>query len=155
MLIVLAEEHQANFQRLISGAIALAASHNAGEVASRAQENLLKFYAVEVGLKYLLNSVEKIPFKHETGGQSAYIEKYSHKLDDMVIALKVPASRIPPLVKSQFQCIPGYNVGGAGQTFSLHAAHEAWRYGLTIDPADEAEIVSYLNGVATYISEEI
>jgi hypothetical protein len=84
MLIVLAEEHQANFQRLIGGANALAAAQNAGAVANRSQEHLLRFYAVEVGLKYLLNSVEKVPFKHEAAGHSAYVEKYSHKLDEMV-----------------------------------------------------------------------
>lgn len=156
MLIVLVEEHRKNFRRLVEGASALEAAHVAGTLSIRSQENLLRFYAAEVGLKFLLNSVQKVPFKHEISNKSdPHVEKYSHKLQDMVSDLKIPASRISAPPPTQMRCIGGFNGGAGGQQFQLQSAHEAWRYGLTIEPNDEAAISSYLAAILSYLSQEI
>lgn len=94
MLVVLLEEHRKNFRHLLAGASALAAAHSTGTLTMRNQEYLLRFYSVEVGLKFLLNSVQKIPFRHEVATKKdTHIEKYSHRIQDMVADLKIPASR--------------------------------------------------------------
>ena len=155
MLVVLAEEHRRNFRKLLAGAEALSGAHAQGSLSDKGQENLLRFYAVEVGLKYLLNVVERVPFRHEAAAGSTYVEKYSHKIAQMVVDLRVPASRVPALAKADFKCIGGFDDGTAGQTFPLHAAQEAWRYGLTVEAADEGDILAYLGGITAYLSEEI
>lgn len=124
---------------------------------------MIRFYAAEVGLKYLLSREESVPFEYEvaaglapadTSPNPAFIERYSHKLDKMLQRLKVSPSRvsIPP---GPFKVVAGYNEGAGGQEFPLGDSHSAWRYGLQVDSADQATLETFLDEVIEYLSQEI
>ena len=155
MLRVLLEEHRQNFRKLLLSAAAIADAHAGGRVPNHSSANLLRFYAAEVGLKYLLNTVKRVPFMHELGTKGVSVESYSHRLPEMVEELKIPAGRVPAPPKQWHKCLGGYNDGSGGQRFEVPQAHEAWRYGLTINATDEAEITAYINGVTEYLEQEI
>ncbi|TPM02497.1 MULTISPECIES: hypothetical protein [unclassified Mesorhizobium] len=155
MLKVLQDEHRKNFWNLLASISATRKAKALGEVPSASATNLLHFYAAEVGLKYLLSKSAKIPFRHEITGKVEHVEFFSHRIVDMIARLKVPAARVPAPPKATFRCVPGFNDGTGGQRFSLGEAHEAWRYGLTIDVADEVNITGYLAHVTAYLEKEL
>lgn len=155
MLIVLASEHRLNFRQLLESASALRSAQTRGEVKACGSSNLLQFYAAEVGLKYLLNKTAKIPFKHEVAKKTESVEGFSHDLNAMVARLKIPAARIPSTPKASYRCVPGFDTGSGGQTFTVTDSHQAWRYGLTIQAADEAALLSYVQSIVTYLTAEI
>ena len=73
----------------------------------------------------------------------------------MVADLKIPAGRVPTSPKPSYKCMGGYNDGSGGQTFQINQAHEAWRYGLTIDTEDQNKLEAYFGELITYLEEEI
>lgn len=155
MLRVLSDEHRKNFRALLANASAVSHAHSGGTVPNTNVANLLRFYAAEVGLKFLLNYVNKVPFKHEhvVGQQS--VEGYGHHILKMVADLKIPAARVPKPPKDWHKCIGGFDDGSGGQAFQAAQAHEAWRYGLTIDAADQTELEAYFAGLIRYLEQEI
>ncbi|TIQ96530.1 hypothetical protein [Mesorhizobium sp.] len=155
MLKVLQDEHRKNFWNLLASISAARGAKARGEIPSVGHANLLHFYAAEVGLKYLLSKTAKIPFRHEIIGGVEHVEFFGHRIADMIARLKVPAARVPAPPKATFRCVPGFKDGTGGQRFSLSQAHEAWRYGLTIDIADEADITGYLAQVSAYLEKEL
>lgn len=148
MLRVTAEEHRLNFRTLKNHRDALEhASANNNNVKDSVGL-LLTFYSVEVGLKYLLNFQEKIPFKHEIPkGSGDYVEKFSHDLNLIISTLKIPASRLSPPPAGPFN--------GSNQTFKLEQSHEAFRYGLTVTAADQIIIKNYMEKITEYLLQEI
>ncbi|WP_288428321.1 hypothetical protein [uncultured Pantoea sp.] len=148
MLRVTAEEHRLNFRTLKNHKDAL---DNASATNSNVKDSvslLLTFYSVEVGLKYLLNFQEKIPFKHEKPqGSSDYVEKYSHNLNLIISTLKIPASRLPSPPAGPFIC--------SNQNFNLEQSHEAFRYGLSVTASDQIIIKEYMEKVTEYLMQEI
>lgn len=155
MLVVLAEEHRKNFRALCKAAESLKVASEAGMLINKNQEYLLKFYGSEVGLKFLLNFNLKLPFQYEVSKGNSCVEGYSHDLPRMIAALKIPAARVPAPPKESLMCIGGYKAASGGQEFSLKAAHEAWRYGLTVDPAALMLLDAYLAAILQYLNEEI
>ncbi|MBF0856535.1 hypothetical protein [Gluconobacter oxydans] len=155
MLIVLAEEHRKNFRALCKAAESLKVASEAGILDNKNQEYLIKFYGSEVGLKFLLNFNLKLPFKYEVSKGISCVEGYSHDLPRMIAALKIPATRVPEPPTKSLMCIGGYKAASGGQEFSLKAAHEAWRYGLMVDPADLVLLDAYFTAVLQYLNEEI
>lgn len=161
MLISQRDDHKQNFTRTRNLADSLAAVTEATAPLSAFGPSLLRFYAVESGLKYLLNRVEKVPFSYEiadlnvapdsTAGFPAKIEKYSHNLPRMLSRLKVSAGSVP-IPPGPFKVTQGYN---GGQAFELSGAHEAWRYGLQTDPGDQAQLEKFLTDAISYIEAEI
>lgn len=148
MLRVTAEEHRLNFRTLKHHRDALDfASVNDNKV-KESVGLLLTFYSIEVGLKYLLNFQEKIPFKHEKPqGSSVFVEKFSHDLDLIISTLKIPASRLSPPPSGPFNC--------SNQTFKLDQSHEAWRYGLTVATVDQVIIKDYMEKITEYLLQEV
>lgn len=71
MLAVMLDEHRDNFWTMTRNVEVLSAAAP-GAAAPKNGANLLRFYAAEVGLKYLLNHREKIPFLHEIKQDASY-----------------------------------------------------------------------------------
>ncbi|HBO0245211.1 hypothetical protein [Pseudomonas aeruginosa] len=161
MLISQRDDHKRNFFRTRNLADALATTTKVSIPLSTFGPSLLRFYAVESGLKYLLNRIEKVPFSYEvkelnivpdsTAGFPAKIENYSHNLPRMLSRLKVSAVSVP-VPEGPFKVTKGYN---GGQEFELSGAHEAWRYGLETDPKDQALLEDFLSRAISYIEAEI
>ncbi|WP_152598852.1 hypothetical protein [Janthinobacterium sp. RA13] len=161
MLVSQRDDHKRNFSRTRDLAIALAAALPPASSFPEFGPSLLRFYAVESGLKFLLNRVEKVPFTYEvsehgaildaTPGFPAKVESYSHDLVRMLSRLKVSAATIP-IPSGPFKVIGGYN---GGQEFEIKGAHEAWRYGLNTDPSDQAALEEFLQKIILYIEGEI
>ena len=163
MLVSREVEHRQNFFRtklladVLSGGLASALPpHDLPGHGSA----LLRFYAVESGLKYLLQKLEKIPFSYQVKEEGwapdaptnlPHIEKYSHNLQKMVSRLKVPAAAFTPLI-GPFRVVAGYQ---NGQNFEIKDAQEAWRYGLEVDPIHQIALENFLIQLLTYIDGEI
>lgn len=161
MLVSQRNDHKRNFSRTRDLADAMATSADPALPLSTFGPSLLRFYAVESGLKYLLNRVERVPFTYEvdeqnvapdtTAGFPAKVENYSHNLPRMLSRLKVSAAWVP-VPAGPFKVTQGYN---GGQQFELKGAHEAWRYGLPTDPTDQTLLETFLANAISYIETEI
>lgn len=161
MLVSQRDDHRRNFYRTRDIANTLEHAINANQPLDRFGPSLLRFYAAESGLKYLLNRVKQVPFEYEVKDQNlpldteagfpGRVEGYSHDLPRMLARLKVSAASvsIPP---GPFRVIQGYR---SGQTFECKAAHEAWRYGLETEPNDQMLLDNFLTNVIAYIETEI
>ena len=103
---------------------------------------LLLFYAVECGLKmtYLrkrnLLSTDKIPV-------AAF---HGHDLTAWVKELQIPAKSISG--KSRFRHKP------SDVPQDITQVHQVWRYGAKMVTEDEADVVKWLNSVASWIKEQ-
>ena len=161
MLVCQRDDHKRNFSRTRDLADALVTVADPTIPLSTFGASLLRFYAVESGLKYLLNRLEKVPFTYEVEENAAApdtaqgfpvkVERYLHDLPRMLCRLKVSAASVH-IPTGPFKVNQGYK---GGQQFELKAAHEAWRYGLATDPTDQALLETFLDSVITYIEAEI
>lgn len=161
MLISQRDDHRHNFVRTRDLSIVLAAAIDKSQSMSSFGPSLLRFYAAESGLKFLLNRTEKVPFSHEVSDQNlpidsvgsfpGRIEGYSHDLPRMLSRLKVSAATVNVPV-GPFKVVKGYK---NGQQFDLKGAHEAWRYGLEVDAGDQAHLENFLTDVIAYVEAEI
>lgn len=161
MLVSQREDHKQNFIRTSALADALSGVVDPTHQLASHGPSLLRFYAAESGLKYLLNRAEKVPFSYEVDdlnyppdSEASFpgkVEGYSHDLGRMLRRLKVSAATVSPPI-GPFRTIKGYN---NGQIFKIQGAHEAWRYGLETEPSDQAALESFLTAVINYIKGEI
>jgi hypothetical protein len=150
MLRVTADEHRINFRTINNSRDALESASKDNVEIKESVSLLLSFYSVEVGFKYLLSYKEKLPFKHEKKHKSEdFVEMFSHDLSAIVSRLKIPAARLPPLPIGPFNCT--INI----QTFDLSQAHEAWRYGLTIDESDQKDLKECMEKLTAYLMQEV
>lgn len=161
MLVSQRDDHKRNFSRTRDLADALTTVADPTLPLSTFGPSLLRFYAVESGLKYLLNRVERVPFTYEVDEQNVApdtavgfptkVENYSHDLPRMLSRLKVSAASVF-VPTGPFKVTQGYN---SGQQFELKGAHEAWRYGLPTDPTDQTLLETFLAKAISYIEAEI
>lgn len=161
MLVSQREDHKQNFIRTAALADALSGAVDPTRELASHGPSLLRFYAAESGLKYLLNRAERVPFTYEVDDLNypidsapafpGRVEGYSHDLGRMLRRLKVSAATVSPPV-GPFRTVRGYN---GGQNFEVQGAHEAWRYGLATEPADQAALETFLAAVINYVQGEI
>ena len=161
MLVSQRDDHRNNFFRTRELAKTLEQAIDATQPLHSFGPSLLRFYAAESGLKFLLNRVENVPFEYEVKDQSlpldtqvgfpGRVEGYSHDLPRMLAKLKVSAASVN-IPQGPFKVIKGYK---NGQSFECKAAHEAWRYGLETEPGDQILLEKFLTDVITYIEGEI
>ena len=160
MLIALPQEHRSNFHRLqeLSRLIQTHAPTHANDRKRLYGCCLVRFYATESGLKYLLSTKEKIFHKHQTrDGDESYretVERYGHDLNAMAKRLRVPAHYGKNLAKI-FTLSGGYKENGRPQPFPVAQAHEAWRYGLGIVLTHQADLEEALGSLMEWIATEI
>jgi len=101
--------------------------------------NLLLFYAVECGLKALhIRMKEK---KTET-------KEIGHNLPLLVRELKINPKTIPN-IQLRFR-LPNNK-----KRWDVDEIHQAWRYGVEIDPTDEQTIVDWLKDLCKWIKNRI
>ena len=162
MLVSRDTEHKQNYFRtkaladLLSGAIG---SSPVVTLLPGHGPSLLRFYAIESGLKYLLQKIEKVPFSYQVKEgwapdpykDASHIEKYSHDLTRMLSRLKVSAMAVTPPA-GPFRVVGGYK---NGQNFEVKDAQEAWRYGLEVNLAHQLALEQFLIQLLTYIDGEI
>ncbi|MDR5818782.1 hypothetical protein QCE62_34720 [Caballeronia sp. LZ033] len=162
MLVSQREDHKHNFGRTRELADLLEPLVDPAKPHPSFGPSLLRFYAAESGLKYLLSKNLMIPFEYEIRDQTMpadtsdpsfprKVEGYSHKLDQMLKRLKVSAARVP-IPTGPFKTVGGYN---GGQDFPVSSAHEAWRYGLEVDSDDQAALEKFIADILSYLEDEI
>lgn len=97
--------------------------------------NLLLYYAVECGLKYLI--LKRASLRHS---EELPIEQRSHDLVGLRSALKLGPVRNQP---------QGFKLAGSftSPTYPIHLAHEVWRYGVEMNKDDETKLVAWLTAV--------
>jgi hypothetical protein len=106
---------------------------------------LFLFYAVECGLKALYLDLYKLATTSTEGSRARSARSFGHRLDDLVVELRVPPSKIssrPPRLALR-----------SGVILQVLDLHEAWRYGEKIDA--HTEVVAWLDGIATYVKQEL
>jgi hypothetical protein len=107
---------------------------------------LLLFYAVECGLKSIyLDKTCKLRIDQITNDSL----KRSHHLLDWVRALNDVGAYIPFGVQSSFR------LNNNNFQWPIDRAHEAWRYGVRVNPVDEQRLVDWLRKVSKWIKENI
>jgi hypothetical protein len=114
--------------------LASAAKQTAGTPA-----HLLRFYAAECGLKYL--------YLHWNNFRSTEaLDTLDHDLVSLIKSLKLSAATIaaPPTLRFR----------GKGESCSHTSAHQAWRYGVHLDPEDEQKFVVWLEDICDYVAQE-
>jgi len=106
---------------------------------------LLKFYAVECGLKSMY--IHKYDRFHSMSSEEMHAD-HRHKLDKWIRELSIPASQIGEP--------PRFRIRRGGRTEpqrDIERVHEAWRYGVAIDQDDEITILRWLNEVSNWIRD--
>lgn len=106
---------------------------------------LFLFYAAECGLKALYMDLHKLA---TTSAESSYARSarfFGHRLDDLIIQLRIPSSKISPRPPKL-----ALRAGGIIQVLHLH---EAWRYGEKVDA--HSEVVAWLDRIATHVKQEL
>lgn len=106
---------------------------------------LFLFYAVECGLKALYMDLHKLASTSSEGFRARSARYFGRRLDDLVVELRIPPSKIPPRP-------PRLGLRN-GTTLQVLDLHEAWRYGEKIDA--HAEVVAWLDRIATHVKQEL
>ncbi len=115
----------------------------AGEVTNQNSRALLLFYAAECGLKaiYMANNVLHTTSSSHTAKAATF---FVHRLDDLIVELKVPASTIAPRPAScMFQ----------GKAVAVGELNQVWRYGGTLE--EQPAILSWLENLVAYVRKEL
>ena len=105
---------------------------------------LLKFYSVESGLKAIflaqrnLLNTDQIP--------EPILKAEGHNLIHWIKELRLPASVAGPVT---------LHLKRDGTILPLGRAHEAWRYGVVIQEADQSAIEAFLERVHAWIKENL
>jgi hypothetical protein len=103
--------------------------------------HLLLFYAVECGLKSACLRRNKLRTTES-------LKTTNHDLHSLIKELKLPAAAIsaPPVLR----------LSGHKSEICPHSdAHQAWRYGVRIENADQAKFVGWLNVICEVLKEHL
>ncbi len=104
---------------------------------------LLLFYAVECGLKAVYLQRRKFSRTDQITDETL---RKSHDLMTWSKELRLPASITGKNTSFRLQRDNTYR-------WRISRAHEAWRYGVVIEPADEEELISWLKRVYDWVKE--
>lgn len=160
MLIALPQEHRSNFHRLQKLAKWIQDHHPIPAHDRRGAHGycLLRFYAAESGLKYLLSKGERVPHRHEIARDDhneETVEGFGHNVRAMARRLRVPAAAGVGQLGKTYRLAGGYKQRGIVQSFPVAQTHEAWRYGLVVKPNDQCELETGLVALTDWIDQEV
>jgi hypothetical protein len=160
MLIALPQEHRSNFYRLRDLAKWIQEHHLVPANNARAPHVycFLRFYAAESGLKYLLSKAERVPHRHELASDDhdeETVEGFGHDVRAMAQRLKAPAAAGLAHLGKTYKLAGGYKLGGVAQSFPVAQSHEAWRYGLVVNPNDQTNLETGLVALIEWIDQEV
>lgn len=116
--------------------------HLKGEVASR---NLRLFYAVECGLKLVY--LRRNGLRTTAQIQDPELQEKGHDIARWVKELRLPASIVHSSVD--------FRLTRDGTRYRIEMAHQAWRYGVSIEETDEANILEYLRTIQKWVEEAL
>jgi len=105
---------------------------------------LILFYAAECGLKCLLTS--SLYQKRPKSVNELRVNIETHNLEELFNELKIPAH------KKYKPCHP---VRNRNETFSNEQLHQAWRYGVIINPEEEIQAVEWLTGIVEIVKQKL
>ncbi|NEQ88741.1 MAG: hypothetical protein F6K26_55265 [Moorea sp. SIO2I5] len=113
---------------------------------------LLLFYAAECGLKsiYLRRN-----YLQTTEDFQDRIKKYGHNLDSWCKELDIPASQLTVKTQTKNKSTPSFHLACDGSIRNIGAAHQVWRYGITIKKEDEEDLIDWLHQLCNWIKENI
>ncbi|MBB1248217.1 hypothetical protein [Rhizobium sp. G21] len=115
----------------------------AGEVTNENSRALLLFYAAECGLKaiYMARNVLRTTSSSHSARAATY---FVHRLDELIVELKIPASTIAPRPAS---CV------FAGKAVPVGELNQVWRYGGTLE--DQPAVLKWLEILVAYVKKEL
>jgi hypothetical protein len=105
---------------------------------------LLRFYSVECGLKSMY--IHKKDKFHKMNSKD--MPGHWHRLDCWLEALEISASEIGP--PPRFILNSSINITSPRE---IHRSHEAWRYGVKMDPARERLLLEWFDKAEKYIKD--
>jgi hypothetical protein len=160
MLIALPQEHRSNFYGLRELAKWIQEHRTVPASDMRAPHVycFLRFYAAESGLKYLLSKAARVPHRHELtrdDHDEETVEGFGHDVRAMAQRLRAPAAAGLGYLGQTYKLAGGYKHGGVAQSFPVAQSHEAWRYGLVVNPDDQTELEAGLTALIEWIEQEV
>ena len=106
---------------------------------------LLRFYSVECGLKSMY--IHKEDKYHKMNSKDlSDMHVLAHRLDWWLEKLEISASDINP--PPNFTLNSSINISSPRE---IHRSHEAWRYGVKIDPTKEKLLLEWFDKAEKYI----
>ncbi|NEO49167.1 MAG: hypothetical protein F6K55_35765 [Moorea sp. SIO4A3] len=113
---------------------------------------LLLFYAAECGLKSIYLSEHNLQTTEDFPDS---IKNHGHKLDRWCKELKINASQLTFKTQTNNKLIPSFHLACGGSSRNIVAAHQVWRYGITIKKEDEEDLIEWLDQLCNWIKENI
>ena len=113
---------------------------------------LLLFYAAECGLKSIYLRRNNL---QTTEDFQVAIKNYGHKLDIWCTELEIPASKLTFKTQTEKKLIPSFHLACGGSSRNIVAAHQVWRYGITIKKEDEEDLIDWLHQLCHWIKDNI
>ena len=107
--------------------------------------NLLLFYAVECGLKSVY--LRRHRFRTTAQIQDLELQDKGHDIARWVKELRLPASLLR--ASGEFRLIRD------GARYGIEMAHQAWRYGVSMEEIDEAGLLEYLQTIQNWVDEAL
>ncbi|AOY79741.2 hypothetical protein BJP36_07185 [Moorena producens JHB] len=113
---------------------------------------LLLFYAAECGLKSIYLRRNNL---RTTKSFQYPIKNHGHNLDSWCKELVIPASQFTFKTQTKNKLTPSFDLACGGSSRNIGAAHQAWRYGITIKKEDEEYLIDWLYQLCNWIKENI
>jgi hypothetical protein len=120
--------------------------HRCTELPLGPSRNLLLFYAVECGLKAAWMNRRSLLKTDQI--DSSLLKSYGHDLMFWAKELRLPAAVTQG--GDQFRLRRNNK-----ERYSLVVAHQAWRYGVEIEPTDEQAVAAWLESVWQWARGEL
>jgi hypothetical protein len=118
--------------------------HRQTGVAQTQARILLLFYAVECGLKAAWLTRNKL---RSTSAIESQLKENGHDLVFWTRQLHLPAT----ITNGR----TSFRLRTNGSALGIEYAHQAWRYGIDVEPIDEAALESWLEHVWAWAKEEL
>ena len=107
--------------------------------------HLLLFYAVECGLKSVY--LRRHRFRTTAQIQDPELQEKGHDISRWVKELRLPASILHAGAE--------FRLTRDGARYGIEMAHQAWRYGVSMEVTDEAGLLEYLRTVKNWVEEAL
>ena len=102
--------------------------------------HLLLFYATECGLKALLCRQRRVRGTEE-------LTDLDHNLKGLIRELGIQANDL--------SAPPSFRLRGESTPHECEMAHQAWRYGADVEPAEQSQLVDWLNRACHHLKETL
>jgi hypothetical protein len=108
--------------------------------------HLLLFYAAECGMKSVWLRRNILKTTNDISDKTL-LSQDGHNLDRWKKELKISASVVGET--------PHFRLASGASSLDVEKAHQAWRYGIRMNPQDEKDLVEWLKNLCDWIKENI